>query len=173
MAAAGTGANNHEGIGTPGVARRRRRSRLYGLGAIAVVAFLSACSLEEERPESIPPPETPTSSREAQSVRSALHVYERDHALIRAKASVCSKGLPASAFDRVCGPAVRSLVAQRSFHLRSSLEGLEGRVGPACGSALQRTLAVPVAGAGGPLTRAAEVCEREYSSAIAADRRRK
>lgn len=148
------------------MARRAARASSALIAALA----LAGCSLEEERPPEIPPPDPPTDVRQAHRVRNAATVYLREERLIREEARSCSEGLPPALFEQVCGPDVNPLVDQQRFHLRENLEGLVPRVGLRCATALRRVLALPARRAGDALSAAADACEREYRAGIAGDR---
>jgi hypothetical protein len=139
--------------------------------AIACLALLSGCGLEEERPEEIPPPPTPTDQREARRVAAAAAVYLRDQRLIRETSRSCGAGLSPGLFGPVCGPELRPLLAQRRTHLRTGLAGLPQRVGPRCAEALREVREAPIERAAAPLRAAATACRGEYRRALAEDPR--
>jgi hypothetical protein len=139
--------------------------------AFACLALLAGCGLEEERPEEIPPPPTPTDHREARRVAAAASVYLRDQRLIREMSRSCGEGLSPGLFGPVCGPELRPLVAQRLTHLRTGLAGLGQRVGPRCEGALREVREAPIERAAAPLRAAATACRAEYRRAVAEDPR--
>ena len=134
---------------------------------LAAALLFAACSLGEEKPKEIPPPSTPTDIREAHRVARAVEVYLEDQRLIRQTRRSCSSGLPADLFERVCGPELRPLAAQRRTHLREGLDRLAQRVGRRCAAALRAARAVPIGSAGGRLRAARLSCLREYRRAAA------
>jgi hypothetical protein len=138
---------------------------------VAGLALLAGCGLEEERPEEIPPPPTPTDQREARRVSETASVYLRDQRLIRETSRSCGEGLAPGLFVPVCGPELRPLVAQRRTHLRTGLAGLAERVGPRCEAALRDVRQAPIDRAAAPLRKAAATCRSEYRRALAADPR--
>jgi hypothetical protein len=145
---------------------REAQLRLGAVLLAAAAAIVAAgCSVGDERPKEIPPPVTPTDVREAHRITGAHAVYSRDEHLIETTRRSCSRGLPTTFFQRVCGPELRPLVAQQRTHLREGLDDLERRVGRLCAAALRRVAAVPSTRAGRPLGVAARVCRHEYRRA--------
>lgn len=134
----------------------------------AVLPTLVGCSLKQDQPTEIPPPETPTDVREAHRIERAVGVYLEDQRLIRETRQSCARGLPPGLFERVCGPELRPLVAQRRTHLHEGLDDLESRVGPVCAASLAAAGSVPIGSAGGRLRRASRACLREYRRAVSA-----
>jgi hypothetical protein len=140
-------------------------SRLLAL--IAIASFgLTGCTLGTPKPKEIPPPFTPTDSREAARVTREVKVYKSDAGLIRNERVTCSKQIAPDLFKQICAPFLTPLAAQQHTHLKESLGPLRSRVGPRCTKALDRVFAVPTLRAGPPLRAAARTCRHEYQAAL-------
>jgi len=146
---------------------------MKGAWSVAVVLLalgLGGCQLGTPEPKYIPPPVTPTDSREVARVQRAVKTYRFDARLVGQQQVSCRKGIPPDLVAKICKQFVSPLLAQQGTHLRTGVGQLRGRVGPRCQAAIERVFAVAVSKAGPNLERSVRVCRAEYQTDLRAPR---
>jgi hypothetical protein len=143
-----------------------RRAFATSLLLLTPMLLLSGCTIGTPKPKEIPPPFTPTDSREVARVAQEVKIYREDAKLIRNERVTCTRQIAPDLYDQICRPFVTPLAAQQRTHLLENLGQLRHRVGPRCTKALDVVFARPTRKAGPALRRAAAVCQREYRAAL-------